>query len=149
MARIVPIRPPAACPNVTTLSPSWCTSSAVRLMPKTGPKTGSTVDSAVTMMPWMVIELPHHFGSEAAGGGARLRHARGAGGALVDGGIEMKERVCGRQLGAGGGLPVALMIDAPHRVGWDGFQRGLHGGEVVRGQLEALVAHELGERDAE
>src|SRR5213078_3277470 len=64
---MVPISPPAACANVTTLSPSWWTSSAVMLRPRTGPKTGSTVDSAVMMMPWMVIELPHHLASGRAG----------------------------------------------------------------------------------
>jgi hypothetical protein len=53
-----------------------------------------------------------------------LQHARGASDALVDGGIEMEERECGRQLGARGGLPVVLVVVAPHRVArdrWLGF----------------------------
>src|SRR5581483_4781331 len=69
MAMMVPTRPPAACPNWTTLSPSWWTRSAVMLIPRTGPTAGSTVDRVVTITPQMVMELPHHLAGGAAGDG--------------------------------------------------------------------------------
>ena len=59
---MVPIKPPTAWIVVRISAPSFLMRSGVKSNPISGPRTGSTVATAVMSVPQMVIDSPHHFG---------------------------------------------------------------------------------------